>query len=315
MFQRAGAKQFTILMTNPSSSLRRFAVRGVFWRLCLDWALANFPFYFLPFSIWFCTLFFFFFAAPARRALVANFSVIFPGSSLFANYLRTWRTMYNYAWTITEGTHFKLTKTHFSYEIEGTPALERLGAARGAIGLTAHLGNYDLGAALFAEKFHREIRMVRAPESDQQTAEHLDQSLEQTGAGGVRVDYNTAGNLLSFDLLHALRQGEIVSIQGDRVIDGLARSTARFFGREVSFPAGPFILARVARCEIFPLFIARTGYRKYKIIVREPISCEHGDAARDEDIASAVRQWSALLEEVIARHWGQWYAFVPMFKK
>jgi lauroyl/myristoyl acyltransferase len=99
------------------------------------------------------------------------------------------------------------------------------------------------------------------------------------------------------------------------VMDGLARSSARFFGREVSFPAGPFILARVARCEIFPLFIARTGYRKYKIIVREPINCEHTGAERDEDIASAVQQWSAQLEEVLVRYWDQWYAFVPMFEK
>ncbi|MEP6686569.1 MAG: lysophospholipid acyltransferase family protein [Verrucomicrobiota bacterium] len=302
-------------MINPSSWLRRFDVRGIVWRQGLDWALANFPFYFLPFSIWFCTLFFFFFAALARRALVANFSVLLPKSSLLANNLRAWRTMYNYAWTITEGTHYKLTKAHFSYEIQGAAALERLGAAKGAICLTAHLGNYDLGAALFAEKFHREIRMVRAPEADQQTAQHLNQSLQQTAAGGVRVDYNTAGNLLSFDLLHALRQGEIVSIQGDRVIAGLARSSATFFGREVSFPAGPFILARVARCEIFPLFIVRTGYRKYKIIVCEPIRYENSGAPRDEDVALATAKWSVFLEGVIARYWDQWYAFVPMFEK
>jgi lauroyl/myristoyl acyltransferase len=295
--------------------IRGFAVRGVFWRQYLDWALLNLPFYFLPFCIWFWTLFFFFFAGPARRALVANFSVILPGSSLLLNYLRAWRTMSNYAWTIAEGTHYKLTRRHFSYEIEGAANLERLGAARGAIGLTAHLGNYDLGAALFAEKFHREIRVVRAPEADQQTAEHLEQSLEQTGAGGVRVDYNTASKLLSFDLLHALRQGEVVSIQGDRTVEGMARSPARFFGREVSFPTGPFILARVAGCEIFPLFIARMGYRKYKIIVHEPITVEKSGAERDEDVASAIQQWSGLLEEVLARYWDQWYAFVPMFEK
>ena len=143
MFQRAGAKQFTILMTNLSIWLRGFAVRGVFWRLYLDWALANLPFYFLPFCIWFWTLFFFLFAGPARRALVANFFVMLPGSGLLSNYLRAWRTMYNYAWAISEGTHYKLTRTHLSYEIEGADNLERLGAGRVAIGLPAHLGNSD----------------------------------------------------------------------------------------------------------------------------------------------------------------------------
>ena len=40
--------------------MRRFAVRGVFWRQYLDWALFNVPFYFLPLLIWFWTSFFFF---------------------------------------------------------------------------------------------------------------------------------------------------------------------------------------------------------------------------------------------------------------
>ena len=61
--------------------LRRFAVRGVFWRHYLDWAIVNLPFYFYPVPLTFFTLFFFFFAAPARRAIVANLAVILPGSS------------------------------------------------------------------------------------------------------------------------------------------------------------------------------------------------------------------------------------------
>src|SRR3954467_12795228 len=112
---------------------RRFAVRGVFWRQYLDWALFNVPFYFLPLLIWFWTTFFFFFAAPARRAIRSNLEVILPNSGRLMNYLRVWRTMYNFAWTITEGSHYKLNKSHFIYEIEGAEALERLAAAKSAI--------------------------------------------------------------------------------------------------------------------------------------------------------------------------------------
>lgn len=301
-------------MSSHHSWLRRFAVRGVFWRQYLDWAMANLPFYFLPFLLWFWTLFFFFFAAPARRALIANFSVIFPGSSRCANYLRAFRTMCNFAWTISDGSHYKQTKADFFYELEGTEFLERLGASRGAIVLTAHMGNYDLGAALFARKFNREIRMVRAPEPDQLSARHLDESLEKTGSGAVRVDYNTTDTLLSFDLLQALREGEIISIQGDRVIGDVAQARAQLFGREVSLPTGPFILAQIAQCEIFPLFIARCGYRRYKIIVREPMTCSRSHTTREEDINVALQQWCVVLDEVIARYWDQWFAFTPMFR-
>lgn len=302
-------------MRKITNWMRRFAVHGVFWRQYLDWALGNVPFYFLPVLIWFWTGFFFFFAAPARRAVLSNLAAILPGSSRLTNYLRTWRTMYNFAWTIAEGSHFKQNKSHFHYEIEGTEALDQLAAAKSAIVLTAHMGNYDLGAALFAEKFQREIRMVRAPEPHRETAHHLAESLRKTGAGGVRVDYTTDAASLSFDLLHALRENDIVSIQGDRVVGDAAHSITKFFGRDVSLPTGPFMLSRIAEAPIFPLFIVREGYRHYKIIVREPIVCPQNSASRDETVNSALQQWSAVLEKIIREHWDQWYGFVSTFSK
>jgi lauroyl/myristoyl acyltransferase len=300
-------------MSNSTSWLGGFAVRGVFWRQYLDWAIVNLPFYFYPVNLLFFTFFFFFFAAPARRAVVANLAAILPGSSPAVNHLRAFRTLYNFACAISEGTMYKLNKEEFSYEIIGAEWLEQLGAAQGAIVLTAHMGNYDLGAALFGEKFHREIRMVRAPEPDRQTAEHLSASLEKAGEGAVKVDYNTAGALLSFDLLKALRDGEIVSIQGDRVEGDLAQITARLFGKDVRLPNGPFVLAQVAQMPIYPLFIARSGYRSYQVIVREPIRVLRTSSARENDIEEGVAKWCAVLEEIIAPRWDQWFAFTPIF--
>jgi lauroyl/myristoyl acyltransferase len=300
-------------MNERVSPLGRFAVRGVFWRQCLDWAIINLPFYFYPVNIFFFSFFFFFFAAPARRAIVANLAVILPGSSAAMNHLRAFRTLCNFAWTISEGAIYKLLREEFAYEIIGAKWLEQLGAAPNAIVLTAHMGNYDLGAALFAQKFNREIRMVRAPEPDRQTAEHLSASLEKTGEGAVKVDYNTAGAFLSFDLLNALRSGEIVSIQGDRVEGGVAEVSARLFGKEVRLPNGPFVLALVTGAPIYPLFIARSGYRSYQVIVREPITVLRTGRAREDDIADAVAKWCEVLEEIIALCWDQWFAFNPIF--
>jgi phosphatidylinositol dimannoside acyltransferase len=294
------------------SRLGRFAVKGVFWRECLDWAVLNLPFFFYPLQLVFYTSFFFFFAAPARRAIVANLAVVLPGSSRAMNYLRAFRTLSNFAWTIAEAAIHRSITDDFLYEIVGAKWLEELGAAPGAIVLTAHMGNYDLGAALFAEKFQREIRVVRAPEPDQQSAEHLSASLEQAGEGAVKVDYNTAGALLSFDLLKALREGEIVSIQGDRSDERVAQVTAHLFGRDVRLPNGPFVLGLVAQVPIYPLFIARTGCRSYQIIVHEPIRLEP-TGGREQDIASGVAQWCAVLEEIVASRWEQWFAFTPVF--
>ncbi|MFN2474764.1 MAG: lysophospholipid acyltransferase family protein, partial [Chthoniobacterales bacterium] len=259
-------------------------------------------------------IFFFFFAAPARRAIMSNLAVVLPGSSRAANYFRTFRTLWNFAWTISEASHYKVTKAEYAYEIDGEDHLDELAQRRGAIVVTAHMGSYDLGAALFAQKFAREIRMVRAPEPDALTERHLATSLQQTGAGAVKVDYNTAGALLSFDLLGAIRGGEIVSIQGDRSIAGVAHATGKLFGHDIEIPTGPFTLALVAQVPIYPLFIVRAGFRRYRIVVREPIIVVRTELGRDAAIAAGLSRWCVVLEGVIARYWDQWFALVPAFE-
>ncbi|MEO5753340.1 MAG: lysophospholipid acyltransferase family protein [Chthoniobacterales bacterium] len=291
----------------------RLAVRGVAWRQYLDFGLTNVPFYLRPVMIFFWTIFFYFLAAPARRAILSNLRVVLPGSHPLLNHARAWLTLYNFAWTISDAADHKLAKTEFAYEVEGAEFLDRLAAAHGAVLLTAHMGNYDLGAALFAERFQRAIRMVRAPEADAQTARHLDQSLERAGAGAVKVAYNTSTMALPLELLNAIRQGEVVSIQGDRVVANVSHRPARLFGENVSLPDGPFMLAFVAQVPIYPLFIVRTSFHRYKIIVRQPIHCRRDERGRESAIEEALATWCHTLEEVIAANWSQWFALVPFF--
>ncbi|HJX25035.1 MAG TPA: hypothetical protein VJ252_02685, partial [Chthoniobacterales bacterium] len=129
----------------------------------------------------------------------------------------------------------------------------------------------------------------------------------------VKVDYNTEGASLSFDLLNALRRGEIVSIQGDRAMDNVGSASTELFGRKVFLPSGPFILSLVTPAPIYPLFVVRLGYRRYKIIVREPIVCVRTNRPRETDLAEAMTLWSRVLESVTTEHWNQWYAFAPIF--
>ena len=298
---------------DPQKLLRGLAVKGVLWRRYLDFAVTNVPFYLQPILLGCWTILFYIVAAPARRAVLANLQIILPDSSLVANHFRAFRTLLNFAWTIAEAANYNMNRAEFTYEIEGREHLEQLGAARGAIVLTAHMGSYDLGAALFAQKFNREIRMVRAPEPDKQTEEHFNRSVQRAAEGAVKIDYNTAGAHLAFDLLTALRRGEIVSIQGDRAIAGVASAQGKMFHHDVLVPGGPFTLALVSEAPIYPLFIARAGFRRYRVIVEEPFFVARTEGSRDEAIAIAVQKWCGVLESVIAQHWAQWFAFVSPF--
>lgn len=290
-----------------------FAVQGILWRRLIDWAVVNLPAILHPPLIWISTFIFFFFVAPARKAVLHNLRIVLPDSVRLANYLRTFRIFANFGWMLTDAAVYRLLKRRFNYELDGEKVLQELATTQGAIVLTAHMGNYDLGAALFAEKFKRQIRVVRAPEPDALAAQHVDLSLQQSSAGGVKVGYSSDGTSLAFDLLNALRNGEIISIQGDRVIGEVARSAVTFFGCKVLLPTGPFVLSLVSAAPIYPLFMVRAGYRKYRITACPPITCSRDGRSREEEIANAMQRWSQVLEENARRYWTQWYAFTPLF--
>ena len=290
----------------------RFAVESVFWRRVIDWSVNHVPAIFHRPLIWIAALLFFFAAAPARKALLQNLRLIRSRSWPIANYFRVLRVFTNFGWSLTDSAAYRMTKARVRYELEGGRFLEQLASGKDAIVLTAHMGNYDLGAALFAERFHRKMKMVRAPEPDALSAQHVDLALEQTTAGAVRVGYSGEGPSLAFDLLNDLRRGEIICIQGDRVVGDVARAPAKAFNREILLPNGPFVLSLVAQTPIYPLFIVRTGYRQYKIIAREPIVSFRGDGSREEIIARAMQNWARVLEEIGRDYWPQWFAFTAL---
>jgi len=290
----------------------KFAVESVFWRRAIDWSVSHIPVIFHRPLIWIAAFFFLFFAAPGRKALLRNLRLVRPRSLRVANYFRVLRVFANFGWSMTDSAAYRLKKGRFRYELEGSRYLDQLAAAKSAIVLTAHMGNYDLGAGLFAERFHRGIKMVRAPERDPRSTEHVDRALQQASAGAVKVNYSDDGTALAFDLLNGLRSGEIISIQGDRVVGELARAKVELFGHEVSLPNGPFALSLVSQTPIYPLFIVRMGYRKYKIVAREPIVCFRTNGTRDEVVANAMQAWARILEEIVQRYWPQWFAFASL---
>jgi phosphatidylinositol dimannoside acyltransferase len=291
----------------------KFAVESIFWRQAIDWSVDHIPAIFHRPLIWIAAFAFFFVAAPARKALLRNLRLIHPRSWGIANYFRVVRVFANFGWSLADAASYRLSRARFRYEVEGARFIEQLTASKGGgIVLTAHMGNYNLGAAFFTERFHRRIRMVRAPEPDVLAAQHVDLGLRESTAGAVSIGYSDDGTSLAFDLLNELRAGEIISVQGDRVVGEVACAPVKFFGHELFLPNGPFVLSLVSETPVYPLFVVRTGYRKYRIIAREPIACARTGPTRDQIIAEAMQRWAAVLENVVRTYWPQWFAFTAL---
>lgn len=253
---------------------------------------------------------------PGRRGVMRNLTAIFPGSSWIVRFWRTYRVFWNFAWSMADNVRFKETRVAPDWDFVGNEYFEQLEAHQGgAIILTAHMGNYDLGAHLFSEISHRKIVMVRAPETDPQTRRHEEELHRRTTAGtNLAVDFSTRASDLAFDLLSAVQRGELVAIQGDRVTPGISTLNATLFGKATELPAGPFALAMAARVPIYPLFIVRLGRRRYRLVTGKPIEVVRGrDRAQAFD--RAMSEWTHELERVIRGAWFQWFTFAPFSRE
>ncbi len=295
--------------------LRRFLVRGVFWRQFLHWAVLNIPLWLEPAVIAWWSLFFLLWG-PGRRGVMRNLAAMKPGSSAIANFFRTYRVFWNYAWTITDNARLREVRTPPDWEFSGYEHFEALqNRPGGAIMLTAHMGNYDLGAQVFGEKIARKLLMVRAPEADPQTARFEQETHGRTVGDAVDVNFNTGAHELAIELLHAIRDGAIVAIQGDRTTPGVAAIETSLFGKRTLIPSGPFALAMAAHVPIHPVFVMRTARCRYRLIALAPFSVQRSGRDREAPLQEAVARWAAQLEAVIAPAWFQWFTFEPFFEE
>jgi predicted LPLAT superfamily acyltransferase len=293
---------------------RRFAVNGVFWRQLLRWGMLVMPAWLEPLALAFWSLVFLLWG-PGRRGVMRNLTAIVPGSNALTNFCRTYLVFWNFACTILDNVRFKETRIAPDWEIAGGENFRAMIAEKGgAILLTAHMGNYDLGAHIFAETSARRIVMVRAPEADPETREYEENLHERTAAGAVKIDFSTRANELALDLLHALQRGEIVAIQGDRATPGITTMTTKLFGKSTELPVGPFALAMTARVPIYPLFVVRRGRRRYRLVVAKPLVVER-TRDRTAVFERALDEWTRELETVIRASWFQWFAFEPFSKE
>lgn len=289
---------------------RRFLPRGVVWRQLLRWGVLNVPSWFEPVVTGWWSLCFMLWHA-GRRGIMRNLTAVLPGSSSAANFLRAYRVFWNFAWTIADNVRFKEKRMVPDWEFVGYEHFDALQSrAGGAIILTAHMGSYDLGAQLFAETSTRRVVMVRAPEVDPET-QRFEEAQHGRLSNGVKIGFNTQASELALDLLGAIQSGEIVAIQGDRVTPGIATLPGTLFGKRTMIPAGPFALAMAARVPIYPLFIIRVGWRRYRLLAGEPFEVARTSRNRDDDFARAVSRWTELLESVIRAGWWQWFQFEP----
>jgi len=166
----------------------------------------------------------------------------------------------------------------------------------GAIVLTAHLGNWELGAAALTTCGYPPL-VVALPDQSKKITEFF---TKRRKACSMDVVYLGEGMKKIF---MALKQNRVIATLGDR--DYLHHGIlCPFMGGKISIPLGIFELANRTASPIIPAFCVKEK-GAYRINFETPI--------RVDNIEDSVKEWSKILERYVRAYITQWYVFDPVF--
>jgi lauroyl/myristoyl acyltransferase len=174
-------------------------------------------------------------------------------------------------------------------------------AGKGAILLTAHMGNWEMGGIILAKLGHP-VNVVYFPDGSGRIERNRTRQRLMMGVKEIRLDPD---NITPLAMMRALQKGELVALQGDKLYHD-SGVKARFFDAPAYFPRGPVMLSMLTGAPILPSFIMMDKKVKYNIIVESPIyPVKTGD--REKDVEENLKNVVAVFEKYIGQYYDQWY--------
>lgn len=253
-------------------------------------------------------------AKSQRQAICANLEALRHEDGPLLNWWGGYLVFRQFALTYMD----RLWYLHFNREVDWQVVGEQhFDALRhepgGALVFTVHAGNYDLGSALFASKLERPLHTVRTPEQTASLQKLRSKELAEQGELHplLHIHYNESYSHLGLKLCNLLQSGQLVGIQGDRVVMDVSPMSARLGDLNFRLPRGPLVLAITTRVPCYPIFLSRRGLLSYRVDIGAPF-CQAGELLNMEEVAS---RWLKVMHGFLAEHWDQWFVFEHMVTK
>jgi len=175
---------------------------------------------------------------------------------------------------------------------------------RGAILLTAHLGNWEV-AAILLHRLGFPVTAVALPHEDVRMNRLFDAQRQRCGIQVIPLGHHAAARSLQ-----CLRAGECLGILGDRAFAD-NNVTVSWLGRRALLPRGPATLSLRSRAPIIPTFLIREGPWKFRLCFEAPID-PTSHAEGDQAIRQLTEAYAVALERRLRRHPEQWLMFQPL---
>ncbi len=180
---------------------------------------------------------------------------------------------------------------------------------RGVLILTPHLGNWEFGAPLLAQRGFK-LLVVTLDEPDDQLTKMRQAARARWGIETLVIGKDPFAFV---EIIRRLEAGEIVALLIDRPSHS-STLAVQLFGRTFPASIAAAELARATGCVLLPGYMVRmkTGYAAH---ILPEISYERPALRGIEARQKLTREIIGVFKSPIRQHLNQWYHFVPIWPK
>lgn len=185
-----------------------------------------------------------------------------------------------------------------------------LASGRGAIIVSPHLGNWDIGARSLEVRGYR-FHVVAQPESDPTVDDFRRRSRHDSADLTIH-----AGSTMSsfFRVRSELAQGGLVLMLGDRAVPG-DRALVNLFGRRAAFSRGPAVMSHLTGAPIVPAAFVRCGDGLFRSLSADPIvPQDFSHLTRDLAVVEMTQRLAGAFEDFVRDYPEQWFNFYPYWE-
>lgn len=189
----------------------------------------------------------------------------------------------------------------------GQPLEDALTKGSGAILISPHFGNWELGGLGLAD-LGCKLNVMTFREPDEKVNQQREQVRAERGIGVIYVDRHDTSPLAVIEAVNALRRNEIICLIGDR--DGSSNTVQLdFFGQPTDIPVGAAYLAMATGAPVLPVFVPLMPDGRYATLMDEPIFFQSSHGHHRQSIRSGMERLVSVFERYIRQYPDQWYNF------
>ncbi len=270
--------------------------------LAIAYLIHILPFIFHQAIAWFIGIMWFDVLRIRRQVAIRNVKRVFPEISDKKATKMARKSLYHMGLTITEFFSMPfLWEKQFRkmYEVEGEEKFQKaIDQGKGVFVLSVHLGNGDMGVAALASWGYR-IHIISKIFESAWLNRLWFSSREAKGVHFIPPRKS------SYEILKALKKKESVVFVLDQYTGPPNGILTEFFGIETGTAVGLALFAQRSGAPVVPMYTYRTGPKKHKICVLDPIEFEE-KSSKDETLRHMTEKYNRVVEKAILDTPEQW---------